>query len=182
VNSAGLREFAAPVRIEASIQIPTEQGLVPAFWTLGSSYGLWGSGPITWPDAGEIDILENINAEPNRARYHVHGPDLSGPLDAIPNGDVALGGGYSDVADLDTGFHTYGIDLYPDHIDFRFDGVTRWTVTRAQYEAAGGQWAGVFDQPQYLILNIGSLFSWVGDPTFTGSRQMLVDWVRVSRL
>ncbi len=182
VNSAGRREFTPPVRIEASIRIPTEQGLVPAFWTLGASYGLWGSGPINWPDAGEVDILENTNAAPNRARYHVHGPDTSGALDRTPNRDVSLGGGYSHTADLDTGFHDYGVDLYPDHVDFRFDGATRWSVTRAQYEAAGGQWAGVFDQAQYLILNVGSLYSWVGDPTFTGDRQMLVDWVRVSRL
>ena len=182
VNSAGKREFTPPVRIEASIRIPTEPGLVPAFWTLGASYGLWGGGPIAWPDAGEVDILENTNANPNRALYHVHGPDSSGPLDRTPNRDVSLGSGWSHLADLDTGFHEYGVDLHPDHVDFRFDGVTRWSVTRAQYEARGGQWAGVFDQAQYLILNVGALYRWAGDPTFTGERRMLVDWVRVSGL
>lgn len=182
VNSAGLREFTAPARIEASIRIPTEAGLVPAVWTLGSSYGLWGGGPISWPDAGELDILESTNANPNRALYHVHGPDRGGALDRTPNRDVAVGGGYTHTADLDTSFHVYGLDLYSDRVEFRFDGARRWSVTRAQYEAAGGQWAGVFDKAQYLILNVGSLYSWVGDATFTSSRQMLVDWVRASRL
>jgi beta-glucanase (GH16 family) len=181
VNSAGRREFAAPARFEARIRVPTDAGLVPAFWTLGASYGPWGSGVFAWPDCGEVDIFEFAN-NGFRPKYHLHGPDAGGALDRTPNRDVSLGGSHTSVDDAAGGFHVYGADFYPDHIDFRYDGMTRWTVTRSQYEAAGGRWANVFDQSQYMILNIGSLYSWVGSPSFTGSRTMLVDWVRVSRL
>jgi len=167
--------------IEARIKVPTDPGLVPAFWTLGANYSE-GSGPTTWPDCGEIDILEVTNANPNRALYHLHRPDAPAPLDQTANQDISLGTGYTTPADLSLAHHTYGIAAYPDRVEFRFDGLTRRIVTKAQYESAGGRWTSVFDLAHYLVLNLGSLHSWVGDPVFTGSRSMLIDWIRVYRI
>ncbi|MGH3545801.1 MAG: glycoside hydrolase family 16 protein, partial [Mycobacteriales bacterium] len=177
IHSSGLHSFGAPVRIEARMRTPVEEGLVPAFWTLGRNYEN-GSGPVAWPDSGEIDILEVANA-PRTANYHIHGPDDENPLDQTANRDINLSGSHTHSSKLVSDFHVYGVDIFADRINFRFDDKTRFTLTRQEYEAAGGQWEGVFDQEQYLLLNIGSLHSWVGEPTFSNRPQLLVDWVRV---
>src|SRR5690606_26299058 len=51
-------------RIEASIKIPRGQGIWPAFWMLGAGFP-----QTSWPNSGEIDIMENIGREP----HLVHG-------------------------------------------------------------------------------------------------------------
>lgn len=45
-------------RIEARIKLPLGAGLWPAFWMLGSNIQ-----SVSWPDCGEIDIMEHINAD-----------------------------------------------------------------------------------------------------------------------
>jgi beta-glucanase (GH16 family) len=46
-------------RFEARSKIPYGQGLWPAFWTLGNNIK-----QVSWPNCGEIDIMENIGREP----------------------------------------------------------------------------------------------------------------------
>src|SRR5215471_7440334 len=89
-------------RIEASIQLPdtTNQGLWPAFWSLGSSF------PGTpWPNCGEADIMENWSgsvfngpgANGNRSTIHTAltgGQGKGGPF-VFPSGQHT------------TSFHTY---------------------------------------------------------------------------
>ena len=59
-------------RFEARIKIPRGQGIWPAFWMLGTTSA------ASWPDAGEIDVMENIGREPNTVYGTVHGPGYSG--------------------------------------------------------------------------------------------------------
>ena len=42
-------------RFEARIKLPWGQGMWPAFWMLGDDDG----GTVSWPQRGEIDIMEN---------------------------------------------------------------------------------------------------------------------------
>lgn len=49
-------------------------------------------------------------------------------------------------------FHTYGVDWTSGKLAFRFDGTVVFTLTRSQFQAAGGSWP--FDTyPHYLLLN-----------------------------
>lgn len=56
-------------RIEASIKLPDDAGLWPAFWTLGSEPSAYG----VWPARGEIDIMEHFGrSSPNSIGGAVH--------------------------------------------------------------------------------------------------------------
>ena len=57
IYSKGKREFTYG-KLEARISLPAGQGTWPAFWTLGNR----GS----WPNCGEIDIMEHTGSVPNR--------------------------------------------------------------------------------------------------------------------
>jgi len=54
--------------IEASIQIPdtTNQGLWPAFWSLGSDFATG----TPWPNSGEADFMENWSLKSAAGRSH----------------------------------------------------------------------------------------------------------------
>jgi len=98
-------------RFEARLKIPRGQGLWPAFWMLGNDIA---TNP--WPNNGEIDIMENIGAEPGTVHGSLHGPGYSGgnPL----TGQYTLPGG----AALANDFHTYAVDWQPGSLVFSVDG------------------------------------------------------------
>jgi beta-glucanase (GH16 family) len=163
-------------KVEARIRMPDAIGAWPAFWLLG--YG-------SWPDSGEIDIMEYVG---DRAwtSSAIHGPGYSGntPLNQrqlFPAGQDA------------TGWHVYAVDRTADAVVFSVDGREVYRVTRAMVEAHG-PWR--FDRKQYVILNfaIGGTYPGavngvtaphLGLPQATvdkigrGAVAMEVDWVRV---
>ncbi|MFG1919303.1 family 16 glycosylhydrolase [Micromonospora sp. NPDC048898] len=149
-------------RFEARIKIPRGQGIWPAFWMLGTGGG--------WPDAGEIDIMENIGREPNTVYGTVHGPGYSG------GGGIT--GSRTIGAPLADGFHTYRVDWEPNVITWYLDGVQYHRVDPARL--GGSRW--VFDHPFFMILNVAVGGNWPGYPDGSTQfpQQMLVDYVRVS--
>ena len=154
-------------RIEARIRIPFGQGLWSAFWTLGADLPTVG-----WPEAGEIDIMENIGREPGRVHGTIHGPGYSGG-NAIGRGVAhPTGGRYADA------FHLYAVDWTPDRIVWSLDGVPYSTLTPADLPR-GARW--VYDGPHYLILNVAVGGQWPGypDATTTFPQEMTIDYVRV---
>jgi beta-glucanase (GH16 family) len=64
--------------IEARIQVPAGQGLLPAFWMLGNEAY---NGLNAWPGCGETDAMEVLGSEPSILNGTVHGPWPS-----LPNG------------------------------------------------------------------------------------------------
>ena len=138
-------------RFSARIQLPSGAGLWPAFWAMGDNISTAG-----WPQAGEMDVMNNLGSQPGVITAGLKGPD------------------YSHFAsdNTGTGFHTYSVDWYPDHVAFAVDGTVFSTIERP----AGG-W--VFDHPFYLILDLAVGGSQAGDPNTTFPKTMLVDWVRV---
>ena len=153
-------------RIEARIQVPSGQGIWPAFWMLGN--GIDSAG---WPACGEIDVLEAIGREPNTVHGTVHGPGYSGGKGIGGKFELA-GQGLADA------FHLYAIEWEPERIRWLFDNQVYFTLTPAQLPA-GKTW--VFDRPHFLLLNVAVGGNWPGNPDETTSfpRQMLVDYVRV---
>ncbi|MFG1997266.1 family 16 glycosylhydrolase [Actinoplanes sp. NPDC048988] len=158
--TAGLHEQKYG-RFEARMKLPSGQGLWPAFWMLGGT---------TWPDRGEIDIMENIGREPRDVHGTLHGPGYSGG-NAVSSRYVLQSGAFTDD------FHTFGVDWAPEAISWYVDGVKYAQKTLA--DIRGGKW--VFDHPFFMILNLAVGGSWPGSPTSSTlfPQRLLVDYVRV---
>ena len=153
-------------RIEARIKIPRGQGIWPAFWMLGANIGAVG-----WPACGEIDIMENIGSLPSKLYGTVHGPGYSGG-DGI-SGSYTLAG-----AALGDEFRVYAVEWEKNRIRWFIDGQLFFTLTPVNLPGAS-PW--VFNQPQFLILNVAVGGNWPGPPNATTvfPQRMTVDYVRV---
>ncbi len=165
LTTAGSVEVG-PARVEARIQAPAGDGIWPAFWLLGSDIGTLG-----WPACGEIDIFELRGQEPEVVLTTVHGPGYSG-ADGIGTTSVL-----PDATAADS-FHTYAVDIDPDHLVWWVDGRRVHTVRPGDLPD-GAAWA--FDDTFFLILNVAVGGNLVGDPNATTPfpADLRVDWVRV---
>jgi len=154
-------------RFEARIKIPYGQGIWPAFWMLGSNID-----SVSWPQCGEVDIMENIGKEPSVIHGTIHGPGYSGG-----NG---LGSSYSlqNNQRFADSFHTFAVEWEPNVIRFYCDGILYKTRTPADLPQ-GHTW--VFNQPFFILLNVAVGGGWPGNPdgTTVFPQTMLVDYVRV---
>ena len=113
----------------ARMKLSVGTGLWPAFWAMGTG---------KWPDAGEIDIMENIG-EPDWTSAAVHGRGYSGEEGLVNYGYFPAG---TDV----TGWHIYSVDWTPNYMKFFVDGVLIYRVTRSMVEFFG-DW--VFDNSKF---------------------------------
>ena len=158
-------------KIEARIKIPYGQGIWPAFWMLGAT----GS----WPNGGEIDIMENIGKEPSTVHGTIHGPGYSG--------DHGIGAPYQITGRFADDFHVFaviwrkGAEQGADSIEFQVDGNTYKKITPADLPA-GKEW--VFNKPFFLIMNVAVGGGWPGNPDSTTvfPQTMTIDYVRVYQL
>ena len=175
INSRDLVEFTHG-RVEARIKLPPHEGVWPAFWLLGKD---------TWPDTGEIDIMEYVG-ETDWTGVALHGPGYSGETPIVdkfffPAGESA------------TDWHVYAIEWTKDAVLFEVDGRLTYRATRPMVENYG-EWR--FDNDKFLILNfaLGGAYPYktsriekpyTGLPQATvdaikaGEVAMYVDWVRV---
>ena len=151
-------------RFEARMKLPWGQGMWPAFWLLGSNID-----QVSWPQCGEIDIMENRGQEPTQIAGTVHGPGYSA-------GD-SIGKDYILENDrFDTDFHIFGIEWGPNYINFYVDDVLYNQITPSDVP---GEW--VFDQPFFMILNLAVGGNYVG-PVGANTvfpQTLYVDYVRV---
>ncbi len=154
-------------RMEARIQIPSGQGLWPAFWMLGTDFPTVG-----WPACGEVDIMENIGREPGTTHAVLHGPGYSGGANV--GSTYTLSGGRRLADD----FHVYAIEWERDRVRWFLDDREFFRATPASLPA-GKPW--VFNHDFFLILNVavGGIFPGNPDGTAVFPQRMLVDYVRV---
>lgn len=153
-------------RFEARIQIPSGQGMWPAFWALGDDITA-----TPWPACGEIDIMENVGFEPNKIHGTLHGPGYFGDhgitsVYTLPAGNVA-----------DT-FRIFAVEWESNAIRLYMDGVLY--ATKSPSDVPPDQrW--VFDHPFFLILNLAVGGNWPHSPDASTvfPKRMLVDYVRV---
>lgn len=150
-------------RMEARIKIPAGVGTWPAFWMLGADLGK----TTTWPDSGEIDIMEAKGSQQNWAYGTVHGPGYSG--------GQAIGGLYISPQTLSEGYHVYSIDWKPNLIEFYVDGNPYFSIDPSLL--GGRRW--VFNKEYFLILNIamGGNFTGEIDPDLKQA-DMYIDYIR----
>ncbi len=131
-------------RIEARAKIPVGKGTWPAIWTLGDGG--------QWPQDGEIDIMENVGMEPDKAVFTVHATKRDG------TGHGGWGESTT-VPKLAADYHVYAIEWGPGAIEWKLDDKTVHVFTKAD---TSHDVAWVFDKPQYLLLNLAIGGAWGG--------------------
>lgn len=151
-------------RFEARIKMPWGKGIWPAFWMLGSNIDT-----VSWPDCGEIDIMEYLGHQPTNVFGTLHGPGYSG--------GEAVSKVYSLVNDrYDNDFHVFGVEWDENYINFYVDDVL---YNQIKAEDVPGDW--VFNDSFFMILNMAVGGNYPGSPNAetTFPQEMLVDYVRV---
>jgi beta-glucanase (GH16 family) len=123
---------------------------------------------VSWPQCGEIDIMEQRGQEPAVTHGSLHGPGYSGGQ-AITKSYRLMDGRF------DTGYHVYAVEWSERQIDFFVDD---YLYKRITPQDAAGEW--VFNKPFFLIMNVAVGGTFVGFPT-SGTpfpQTMQVDYVR----
>jgi beta-glucanase (GH16 family) len=140
-------------RFEIRCRIPKGKGLWPAFWLLPD--------PLGWPP--EIDVLETLGHETNRAYFTHHWRDESRKHQSH--------GGHVDDGDLSAGFHTYAAEWSPEVIVWYLDGKEAFRSTRSVPK----------ELPMYMLANLAVGGQWPGAPNadtpFPSSFD--IDYIRV---
>jgi beta-glucanase (GH16 family) len=135
------------LEVTASIKQPDPvngAGYWPAFWLLG---------PGQWPENGEVDILESVDAlSQNGSAVHC-GTDEGGPCNE-PSG---IGSGLQACTGCQSGYHTYTMilnrtDPADESMTFYLDGHQYFTVDESQIGTA--DWAAAFDHNMSVILDV----------------------------
>lgn len=153
-------------RLEARIKMSSGQGIWPAFWLLGSNIDT-----VSWPNCGEVDIMENLGREPSIIHGTLHGPGYSGGGGPTASYTLANNERFADS------FHTFAVEWEPNVVRWYCDGILYKTRTPA--DVPGKTWA--FDHPFFIILNLAVGGDWPGNPdgTTVFPQTLLVDYVRV---
>jgi ricin-type beta-trefoil lectin protein len=135
------------LEVTASIEQPNPSsglGYWPAFWMLG---------PGQWPENGEIDIMEDVNALSEVAGT-VHCGTYPGGVCNEGNG---IGSGLRACSGCQTGYHTYTMienrtNTSNESITFYLDGNQYFSVAESQVGTA--TWQAAFDHNLSIIFDL----------------------------
>ena len=150
---------------EVRAKLPCARGTWPAIWML----------PVEmkkWPDDGEIDIMEQVGAEPNLIYSTLHTKLFNHVLKTQRSAQML-------VATSCSAFHVYQLDWRPDSITIGVDGRG---ILRVLNDQAGGKGAWPFDAPFKMILNLAIGGNWAGAKGIDDAampQRMEVDYFRV---
>ena len=157
-------------KVEVRAKLPEGIGTWPAIWMLGQNINelgaYWqtqGYGTTSWPQCGEIDIMEHWGANQNYVQSALHTPSSYG-------GTINHGGQY--VSNATTQFNIYTLEWTPEQMIFSVNGYVHYIYNPETQNSE--TWP--FDSPQYLLINIAieqSISS-----SFTEA-EMELDYVRI---
>ena len=162
-------------RVDVRAKIPKSQGTWPAIWMLGKNVNEDGAffdaafGTTSWPDCGEIDIMEygiTPSQPTNYIQSALHTPSSFGNTTNI-GGIVAN--------NLGNAYHVYSMNWSPFQISFLLDGIVFYTYNPSV--KTPNNWP--FTAEQYLLLNIamGGIAGTI--PANFNQATMEIDYVRV---
>lgn len=170
INTQGKHDFTYG-RFEARVKVPEGKGYLPAFWMMPTNEGVYGQ----WPRCGEIDIMEVMGQETNKAYGTIH----FGNPHAERQGTKVLAEG-----DYASEWHVFTVDWEPGKITWYVDGI-KYHEASDWHSTTEGQgtvsYPAPFDQPFYMILNLAVGGSWVGYPDETTdfeNQTFMVDYVK----
>jgi beta-glucanase (GH16 family) len=150
---------------EIRAKLPCSRGTWPAIWML----------PVDmkkWPDDGEIDIMEQVGAEPNLIYASLHTKLFNHVLKTQRSAQKL-------VPTSCSAFHTYELDWRPDSITIGVDGRG---ILRVLNNRPGGKGSWPFNVPFKMILNLAIGGHWAaakGIDDAAMPQRMQVDYVRV---
>jgi hypothetical protein len=135
------------LEVTASIEQPNPSsglGYWPAFWMLG---------PGQWPENGEIDIMEDVNALSELSGTVHCGTDPGGPC----NETNGIGSGLRACSGCQTGYHTYTMienrtNTSNESITFYLDGNEYFSVSESQVGTS--TWQAAFDHNMSIIFDL----------------------------
>lgn len=152
-------------KIEVRAQLPSGLGTWPAIWMLSSTQ------PLSWPDDGEIDIMEHVGYDPGIIHGTIHC--------AAYNHRIGTQKGTSiKVADFYKSFHNYQLLWNADSIHIGVDD--NYYFHFGNEKTGKSTWP--FDSAQYLLMNIAVGGDWGGQKGVDSSifpQKMLIDYVHI---
>jgi beta-glucanase (GH16 family) len=169
-------------KMEARIKVENgnQSGVWPAFWMMGNNM----NNGVSWPNCGEIDIMEHAND-----RNYVGGclhwnyEGINGSWDK--HGSYGSGDANQDFYFADNvnnginGWHTYGLIWDESHMEWQVDGITYFQQSITDNNAY------CFQKEQFFLLNLaiggtGSAYTgYQTAPSDYKTTTMYVDYVRV---
>jgi hypothetical protein len=157
LKSEGLKEFTYG-RYEIRAKLPASQGTWPAIWMLGANYPT-----VSWPAAGEIDIMEQKGDDKNTVLSTIHYPGNSGG--GAPTQGIEL-------TTSTTEFHNYTVEWSATEIKFAIDDEV--------YHTLPNDATLPFNADFFFILNVamGGTLGGTIDPDFTED-MMEIDYIKV---
>jgi beta-glucanase (GH16 family) len=162
IKTKGKQEFQYG-RIEARVKVPSGAGMWPAFWALGNDIET-----NSWPNCGEIDIVEYVGKNPGQIFTSVHTPSSYGNT---------VNSMITNVPNVEEDFHNYAVEWNENFIDFFFDDTRVYTY----FVQTKNQNTWPFNKPFFFILNlaVGGNFGGPVANNIEFPREFIIDYVRV---
>ncbi|MGQ1788246.1 MULTISPECIES: family 16 glycosylhydrolase [unclassified Saccharicrinis] len=127
---------------EARLKLPVGKGTWPAFWMMPKNF-------TSWPGDGEIDIMEEVGANPNHVSSSIHCTAYNHSLGTQKTAEK-----YIPTAESE--FHVYAVEWTEDYIKGLIDGEVYFTFNN---DHTNNKDTWPFNEPFYLKLNL----AWGGD-------------------
>ncbi|SFS31826.1 Putative binding domain-containing protein, N-terminal [Sphingobacterium wenxiniae] len=127
---------------EARLKLPKGKGTWPAFWMMPKNY-------TSWPEDGEIDIMEHVGYDPNRIHSSIHSKAYYHSIGTQKTASKMIPTAQDE-------FHVYAVEWTEDFIKGYIDGEVFFTF---QNDKTGNKDTWPFNAPFYLKLNL----AWGGD-------------------
>lgn len=171
INTQGKHDFKYGL-FEARVKVPKGKGFLPAFWMMPANENLYGQ----WPRCGEIDCMEVMGQETNKAYGTIH---FGNPHSEKQNTYTLENGNFADE------YHVFSCEWEPGKITWYVDGI-KFHEANDWYSTTEGQgtvaYPAPFDQNFYMILNLAVGGSWVGNPdandAYVDEQQFTIDYVK----
>lgn len=157
-------------KIEVSAKLPRGRGTWPAIWMLPTD---WAYG--SWPNSGEIDIMEHVGYDMNKVLGTVHTKAYYHSIGTQKSGSRIL-------EKVDELYHVYAIEWLPDKIKFFMDGELYFTFKPTDFVKSPTSKEWPFDKRFHLLMNIAVGGNWGGQKGIDDSiwpQTMEIDYVRV---
>jgi len=160
-------------KIVIRARVPEGQGLWPAIWMMPTKQSHYGS----WPQCGEIDIMEILGSDPALVYSTIH----YGMPHEQQQGTLRLENGET----FSNSYHEYILEWEPAEMRFYIDDTLTLKVTDWYSAPQGSEdrpFPAPFDQNFYLQLNLAVGGTWPGEPDETTDfehAEFIIDYVRV---
>ncbi|MEL7535065.1 MAG: glycoside hydrolase family 16 protein, partial [Bacteroidota bacterium] len=149
-------------RIDIRAKLPKGQGIWPALWMLGANIN-----EVSWPQCGEIDIMELVGHEPNvthgTAHYDNNGHQYRGSGKTLDSGEFA------------DQFHVFSVIWTRESLSWYLDGESFLTFREEDIDGFP------FNAPYFFIMNVAVGGDWPGNPDASTvfPQTMEIDYLRV---